>query len=93
MKTQMIWPLALTVMLGACAETGSNGAPIRNLPEEVVAMAAPNQDLTTVRIKPEDGCYWYRHVGPVETTLLPLRNKAGSPICTRLPSEETEAGV
>ncbi len=85
MKTQIIWPLALTALLGACAETATTGAPIRNLPEEVVAMAAPNQDLSSVRILPEDGCYWYRHVGPVETTLLPLRNTAGSPICTRAP--------
>lgn len=79
--------LVLTVALamGACTETGTGGptGPIRNLPEGVVAIAAPNQDLTSVRILPEDGCYWYRHVGPVETTLLPLRNVAGRPICTR----------
>ncbi|MCV3270328.1 hypothetical protein [Roseobacter sinensis] len=95
MKFQMIWPLALTVLLGACAETGTGagGTPIRNLPEEVVAMAAPNQDLTSVRILPEDGCYWYRHVGPVETTLLPLRNAAGQPICTRPQSDTTATGA
>lgn len=86
MKIQIIWPMAALLMLGACVESGT-GTPIQNLPEEVVAMAAPNQDLSSVRIKEEDGCYWYRHSGPVETTLLPLRNKAGSPICTRLPSE------
>jgi hypothetical protein len=32
---------------------------------------------------PEDGCYWYRYVGPVETTYLPLRTIEGRPICTR----------
>lgn len=73
------------LMIGAaCAENGAGGAgSVTNLPEEVVAMVAPNQDLTTARILPEDGCYWYSHKGPVETTLLPLRNVAGRPICTR----------
>ncbi|MGS4943941.1 hypothetical protein ACVDG3_00550 [Meridianimarinicoccus sp. RP-17] len=47
------------------------------------AVAAPYQDLQSVRLLPEDGCYWYRHVGPVETTLLPLRTATGQPICTQ----------
>ena len=71
--------------LTACTEiSGSqqNGF-ITNLPEEVVAMAGPNQDLSSVQLKEEDGCYWYRYVGPVETTMLPLRTDQGSPICTR----------
>ncbi|MFD2855951.1 hypothetical protein ACFSZS_15885 [Seohaeicola zhoushanensis] len=46
-------------------------------------MAAPGQDLQDVRVFPEDGCYWYRYVGPVETTYLPLRTRDGRPICTR----------
>lgn len=85
MKIQMSWTLALALGLGACTETGSSArsAFIKNLPEDVVAIAAPNQDLTSVRLRPEDGCYWYRHIGPVETTLLPLRNVEGRPICTR----------
>lgn len=56
---------------------------ITDLPAEVLAIAAPHQDLTSVRIEPLDGCYVYLHVGPVETTLLPLTTMAGGRICTR----------
>lgn len=69
--------------MAACAPTPQTNAPVSNLPASVVSMAAPNQDLSTVRVLPEDGCYWYLHQNPVETTLLPLRNTAGRPICTR----------
>ena len=79
--------LAALLALGACAvPTGPPDQPggfIAELPEQVVALAAPYQDLQAVRVRPEDGCYWYRHVGPVETTMLPLRTASGSPICTR----------
>ena len=54
---------------------------LAEVPPEVVAMAAPYQNLQLVRLKPEDGCYWYQHAGPVETTLLPLRTSEGRPIC------------
>lgn len=72
------------VSLAACTDTAgtSSGAAV-TLPESVIAMAAPNQDLSTVRVLETDGCYWYSHRGPVETTLLPLRNVEGRPICTR----------
>ena len=52
------------------------------MPEAVVAMAATGQDLQSARLLPEDGCYWYEHSGPVETTLLPLRTANGNRICT-----------
>ena len=80
--------LIILALTGACAETTTTtdqdgpGAPVQ-LPEAAVAIAAPNQDLSAVRIMPEDGCYWYRHVGPVETTYLPLRTTDGRPICAR----------
>ncbi len=54
---------------------------IQELPEEILAIAAPYQDLTAVMIDPSDNCYVYRHVGVVETTLLPLRTRDGRPIC------------
>ena len=54
---------------------------IQELPEEILAIAAPYQDLTAVMIDPSDNCYVYRHVGVVETTLLPLRTLDGRPIC------------
>ena len=75
-------------LLGACTEpmtqfgtteVGSNPA----LPESVLAIAAPNQDLASARLHEEDGCFWYRHVGPVETTMLPLRTSDGRPICVK----------
>jgi len=49
---------------------------------QLSTMAAPYQDLGSVELRP-DGCYWYRHVGPVETTMLPLRMVDGRPICAR----------
>ncbi|AVL53385.1 hypothetical protein CEP88_12690 [Roseobacter denitrificans] len=84
MKSRLILMIIAVWGLGACtATTGGNAGFIRNLPEEIVAMAAPNQDLTAVQLKEDDGCYWYRHTGPVETTMLPLRTAEGRPICTR----------
>jgi hypothetical protein len=80
--------LATLLALGACsAPSGlsSDLAPefITDLPDQVVALAAPYQDLQAVRLMPGDGCYWYRHIGPVETTMLPLRTVDGRPICTQ----------
>ncbi|CUH40411.1 hypothetical protein JSE7799_03143 [Jannaschia seosinensis] len=79
---------ALLLTLGACAVpveqvgVGPSGF-IEDLPERVVELAAPDQDLETVRLMREDGCYWYQYVGPVETTMLPLRTTDGKPICNR----------
>ncbi len=90
MRTVLVLPLV--ALVAACTTTGTGtgggaggdaGTAVK-LPESVVAIAAPNQDLTSVRLLPEDGCYWYRHVGPVETTYLPLRTTEGRPICTRV---------
>ena len=77
-----------TLLLVACENyEGGNGDPsgqfIGELPEGVLAIAATNQDLQSVRIDPSDGCYVYRHVGPVETTFLPLKSVNGRPICAR----------
>jgi len=73
--------------LAACepVQTGGGAGMSRpaNVPESVASIAAPYQDLTTARIRPDDGCYWYTHIGPVETTELPLRTANGNPICTR----------
>lgn len=82
--------ICTTPLLAACGNIeGGNGDPssqlIVGLPEGVVAIAAPYQDLSAVRIDPSDGCYVYRHAGPVETTFLPLRTVEGRPICTRDP--------
>lgn len=79
--------VCLVVLLAGCTElSGTNSeGHLTNLSDNLIAIAAPYQDLSTVRINPEDGCYEYRHVGPVETTYLPLRAKAGNPLCSRPP--------
>ena len=79
--------VAALLALGACAvPTEEVAEPGSGISEEVMtqlsAIAAPYQDLRSVRLRPEDGCYWYRHVGPVETTMLPLRMLDGRAICT-----------
>lgn len=92
-----VWMIGgAALFLAGCEATGgasrSAGGFIQELPESVLAIAAPYQDLTSVRINEEDGCYEYRHVGPVETTFLPLRATNGRPICTRAPGDPPPAG-
>ncbi|WP_409233634.1 hypothetical protein [Ruegeria sp. B32] len=90
MTTTRLFPtLSLLAVVAGCATTGAvsgddESGTLTTLPDSVVAMAAPSQDLSAVRLMPEDGCYWYRHVGPVEITYLPLRTTEGRPICTRV---------
>ncbi len=81
-KVLLAAPLTL-LALAACEPVPSSGSGIVTVPESVASIAAPFQDLTTARIKSEDGCYWYTHQGPVETTELPLRTTNGNPICVR----------
>lgn len=84
MRKQGLQLVATTLLVAGCsvpaAET--DRYEIGNVPEQVVAIAAPGQDLSSARLVPEDGCYWYTHEGPVETTLVPLRTVGGRPICT-----------
>jgi hypothetical protein len=80
--------LGSLLVLGACAvpvaETTDPGTGLSaELMTQLSGMAAPYQDLQSVRLRPEDGCYWYRHVGPVEATMLPLRTVDGRRICTQ----------
>lgn len=76
------------LLLAACtapisSDRRAESGYIRELPEGVLAIAAPYQNLSAVRVLPEDGCYWYLHNGPVESTWLPLRTNEGRPICTQ----------
>jgi len=80
-KARNLVLLAPALVLGACTVPPPDAEP-GGVPEAVAALAAPGQDLQTARVLPEDGCYWYEHVGPVETTLLPLRAKGGGRICS-----------
>jgi hypothetical protein len=52
------------------------------LTEQLMALVAPGQDMSNVRVE-SDGCYWYRYAGPVEITYLPLLTRDGRMICTR----------
>lgn len=89
MKVPNQYMAALFLLLGACATTAPTETSVENpgfieeLPEGVLAIVAPNQNLRAVRILPEDGCYWYEWPGPVETTYLPLNTREGRQICTR----------
>ncbi|MCB1333780.1 MAG: hypothetical protein KDK26_09025 [Roseivivax sp.] len=77
-------PLVFLGLAGCEPVPASNPRPgVVSVPQSVASIAAPYQDVTTARLKPEDGCFWYLHQGPVETTELPLRTADGSPICTR----------
>lgn len=79
---------AAVTALGACSvpigePAGPDSAPSQEVMTRLNALAAPYQDLSFVRLRREDGCYWYRHVGPVETTMLPLRTVDRRTICNR----------
>ena len=79
-----ITQLAVTLLvLAACAPSSTrDDGFLREVPEEVITRAAPNQNLNAVTILEDDGCLWYQHVGPVETTLLPLMSRNGRHLCT-----------
>lgn len=82
MGRKLINSLALSAILGGCTTVVGNGdTDLGTIPDQVVALAAPYQDVSTARLLPRDGCYWYLHQGPVEATLLPLRTSDGRPIC------------
>ena len=82
MKRKFIFASASLAILGGCTDVVGSGEKDPDIiPEQVAALAAPYQDVSTARLLPRDGCYWYLHHGPVETTLLPLRTIDGRPIC------------
>ncbi len=85
MRTRNFTIGAVLLFAAGCAspEMEKRGSlnEVGNLPEAVLSLAAPGQNLATARLRSEDDCYWYEHSGPVETTLVPLRSTGGSPIC------------
>ncbi|WP_343211955.1 hypothetical protein QEZ52_20910 (plasmid) [Aliisedimentitalea scapharcae] len=85
MQKKLVTLVAALSLMAGCSEqlSGTGGAAPKtgNLPDSVVELAAPGQDLATAHLLPQDNCYWYEHSGPVEVTLLPLRATNGGPIC------------
>ncbi|WBU57729.1 hypothetical protein [Paracoccus sediminicola] len=76
---------AAALITAGCAarspEPVEDTPPQNEIPPQVLAIAGPNQDLSTVEFEPSDGCYWYYYAGPVETTRVPLRAANGNQIC------------
>ena len=89
MKQTLFLVLGTTLVLAGCDEIGTAGldGALPVVPEQVLALAGPNQNLDAVRFGPDDNCYHFRHVGPVETIWLTLRTANGNKICTK-PAEE-----
>lgn len=77
-------------LLGACEVVPAEPvaqfpSPEEQIARQIAALAAPNQDIQTARLRAEDNCYWYSYVGPVETTELPLMAAKGGHICAPAP--------
>ena len=87
LKTVLGLSLVSMALSGCMALEGATAdGVLAKVPDEVLAIADPKQNLGAVRINPDDGCFEYRHIGPVETTFLPLRSTQGRPICTAAPA-------
>ncbi len=80
MKSGIWLALGASVALAGCVSTTPAGQFEEGLPEEVLALVAPGQDVNSVRLE-ADGCYWYLHNGPVESTYLPLLTRDQRMIC------------
>lgn len=82
--------LVTVLALLGCVPTQSTDADgvLRSLPEALLDIAAPYQNLEKVRLDPADNCFWYLHDGPVEQTWIPLRTSAGNPICQAVRGSE-----
>ena len=82
------------LFLGACAaQLGEPTAPTPTANEiwfeQVAALAGPNQNLETMRLREDDNCFWVSYEGVVETIELPLRTADGQNICAPSPTEPT----
>ena len=85
MRNKSLIILAIVLINAGCgnmtARTATTETGSESLPPELIALAAPGQDVASARLLSEDNCYWYEHRGQVETTLLPLTTAEGRPIC------------
>ncbi|QXT38080.1 hypothetical protein [Gymnodinialimonas ceratoperidinii] len=75
-----IWlAIAATSILSGCV-TPTPVGETEALPPEVLALVAPGQDTSTVRLQ-DDGCYWYLHNNVVESVYIPLLTRDQRMIC------------
>ncbi len=83
MKRKTAILIAGALAVAGCTTTPSLDADgaFTELPEPLLVLAAPYQNLNKVRLDQNDNCFWYLHEGPVERTWLPLRTAEGNPIC------------
>lgn len=84
--------LILPVALAACAEAprwdeAKPDGTLAVVPDAVLSLAAPNQNLNAVKLDPATNCFWYLHIGPVEDTFLPLVTSGGNAICAPAPKD------
>ena len=79
MKSTIWLALCATLALSGCVSPTPVGES-EVLPEEVLALVAPGQDTSSVRLQ-EDGCYWYQHNNVVESVYIPLLTRDQRMIC------------
>ena len=75
----IIGAIAAATILAGCVQPTPEGE-VEVLPAEVLALVAPGQDPASARLE-ADGCYWYLHRGPVESTYIPLLTREQRMIC------------
>ena len=80
MKSKVWLVMGAALAVAGCVSTTPEGQFEETLPEEVLALVAPGQDTTSVRLEP-DGCYWYLHQVPVESSYIPLLTRDQRMIC------------
>lgn len=86
-KTVLGLSLAAMALSGCMTvDGGASDGVLAKVPEEVLAIADPKQNLGAVRVNPVDGCFEYRHIGPVETLFASSKQR-------RPPDLHTEACV
>lgn len=86
MRFQAIFITLGCLTLGACDVVLSEPVPQtpsieQQMLDQITALAAPNQNVQTARLRADDNCYWFSYEGPVETTELPLLTPTNSHIC------------
>ena len=91
MTIRMFCAVAATSTMAACAGIGPEAvvppaaaevtSVEQQIKDQIAARAAPNQDIASARLRPDDNCFWFSYVGPVETTELPLLTKDGRHLC------------